>query len=189
MRLEIKTTPAIINFNTENASLKKPAIPKDILDIKTEKFDFIIDRDKGSLQIDQNQCFNEAGLKDIRAFMDDYVSYAKQKVSEGVDRIVREGNNLANIQNGMDGFVENADHNAFGLFQHEFNIDFIPKSRPIINYMPDKIKTDYKPGKIINNSIPSNELGEYKAGKVNIYMKQMNSIEINVIGDNSDRMV
>ena len=189
MRLEIRTTPAIINFTTENATLKKPAIPEDILDIRTEPFNVAIETEEGGLSIDQNQCFNEAGLKDIKAFMDDYVSYSKEKVSEGIGRIVNEGNNFADIHNGVDGFVENADQNAFGLFQHEYNLAFIPESRPQINYSPDKIKIDYKPGKIINNSYPQNNLGEYKPGKVDIYMKQMNSIEIRAVRDEFDETI
>lgn len=189
MRLEINTTPAIINIETKNATLDKSAIPEDILDIETEKFSVTMEAEKGALSIDQNQCFNEAGLKDIKAFMDDYVNYSKQAASDGVDRIVSEGNGFADIYNDADAVAQNADNNAYGIFEHEYNLDFIPKSRPEINYTPDKLNIDYEPGKIINKSFPKDNLGEYKPGKVDIYMKQKNSIKINFVRDKFDELV
>jgi hypothetical protein len=189
MRLEINTTPAIINIETKNATLDKSAIPENVLDIKAEKFSVSMETEEGTLDIDQNQCFNEAGLKDIRAFMDDYVNYSKQAASDGVDRIVSEGNSFADIQNDSDAFAQNADNNAFGIFEHEYNLDFIPKSRPKIQYSPAKLNIDYEPGEIINNSIPKDNLGEYTPGKVDIYMKQKNSIEINFVRDEFDELV
>ena len=189
MRLEITTTPMILNFTSKNATLEKAAIPENVLDIKTEKFSVDMKMENGNLKIDQNQCFNEAGLKDIKAFMDDYVNYSKQAVSDGVDRIVSEGNSFADIHNNVDAVAQNADNNAYGIFEHEYNLDFIPKSRPKINYTSGKVNIDYRPGKIVNNSLPKNDLGTYTPGNLDIYVKQMNSIKIKAVRDKFDEFV
>ncbi|QXM07420.1 hypothetical protein KVH43_07105 [Crassaminicella indica] len=134
------------------------------------------------VQIDQYPCRAEIGFKNYIDLTKDTASFAKQKAMEGIARIVRQGNEMAAIQNKTDVIPEQAEENAYHLFDKEFNFDLIPKSRPKIDFIGGKV--DIKPieGKVNMDVGVNKPIIDYKMGKVDIYLRQKNSINIEYVG-------
>lgn len=139
------------------------------------------------LQIDQSECFNEAGLKNNKAFLEDMVTRSKQAVSEGIANRVEDGNAMMAIENGQDAIAERASYNAWERFQKEFSVQSMPRSRPQISVQDGDVTYNFKRGdvKVLNGPFKA-DTGTYSAGKVERYMKQYNSIEITPVGDEVD---
>lgn len=187
MKLKIRTTPAIINFQTKNAQQTTPAIPKDKLSLDIEEPKMELKSKNPKIKIDQSQCFNESGLKNNKAFLDEVVSLSKSAVMEGIGHKVEQGNQMMAIENGVDAIAENASYNAWERFYNEFGLVTMPRSRPVITFEEGDVDYQFKRGdvKVINGPYKIDQ-GTYQAGKVEYYMKQNNSIEITPVGDEVD---
>jgi len=133
---------------------------------------------KPQVQIDQTECFAEAGLKNIKAFMDDAVAYGQQKFSEGVSRIVSDGDSMAAIESGYDPIADQAFQNAYAMFDHEFNYDAIPKSKPRIDVSPGNVNYNYTPAQVQNNTVAQPIENSYTPGKVEIAVKEYGKVDI-----------
>ncbi len=132
--------------------------------------------------IDQTECFNEAGIKTMSAFMDDNVSYAKTQAMRGLGRMVDQGNQLADIGNGGSNPIpDQAAYNAFNLFNKETNMVTIPRSRPKFTIVGGKVHMNFKRGWIENKTIPVKPSIEYQRSKIEIYLEKRPSLEISQI--------
>lgn len=184
--LSINTTPASITIKTNNAKLEIQQ-PKAEIDMSVSPSSLDIKTEKPVITIDQSECFSEAGRKNIRQFLDDIVSYANEKHSEGIARRVDDGNILAGIEKGYNGFKENAkrainEETSIGL-------DFIPKSRPVITITPGELSIRYNSSKVNFDVIPQKPIIDYRAGSVDIEVGQYPSIRIEYINDKIDEKV
>lgn len=187
MKLKIRTQPAIINFKTTDATQTTPSMLKEKLNMAIKEPEMKLTTTKPQLKIDQDQCFNESGLKNNRAFLDDVVSRAKQAVREGVAQRVQDGNAMMAIENGMDVIAEQASYNAWERFYNEFGLVTMPQSRPVITVVDGDVNFQFEEGnvEILNGPFQSDK-GTYQSGKVEYYMKQKNSITVTPVGDEVD---
>lgn len=176
--MRITQQPAILAWDTKQAVLEQNGNAKQSLDIQIEKPQIQLDIKEPELKIDQSEPFAEAGLKGVRALMQDSVAFARQKLSEGIGRIVSDGNEWINIHTGHDPIPDQAVHNAFEIFDKEFVFAMIPTSRPKIDVIPGEVNVDLKRGKVVNNTVPEKVDMQYKPWQLNYYMKQYQSIEI-----------
>lgn len=177
MSMHVESRPTILSITTKDAKLYQEGNGASILDIKTQKPLLEISTTKPEVRIDQSQCFEEAGLKGLKAFMNDAVSHSKQKLQEGIARIVSDGNAYANIQSGQDPIPDQAIYNAYEMFTHEFNYDTIPKSRPSIELVRGTVNYKFNRGQVINSTKASPVRMTYEPWKVEIAVKQYASIQ------------
>ncbi len=188
MALEIRTKPALIGIKRTpgNQSIEQPKAKVEG-SISFAKVN--IESTLPKVQIDQNQSFNESGLKDNKTFSSDYVNFAKQKMQESMGRIADQGNQLAEIHLGGDPIADQALYNAFDQFYHEFGMVTMPRTRPEITVIEGKIDTKVQEGKIEGKIVPQKPILNYKVGKTEAYLKQMNSISIEYLGERLDLKV
>ena len=132
MPIQISQQPLVMNISTQPARIDQSGNGALTLDIDIKKPLLEMKTELPKVTIDQSASFAEAGLKNIKAFMDESVSYARQIVSAGVDRIVSQGNEWINIHTGVDPIPDQAIYNAYEMFDKEFNYAAIPTSRPSI---------------------------------------------------------
>ncbi|MDK2919036.1 MAG: hypothetical protein PWQ37_1769 [Candidatus Petromonas sp.] len=186
--LKINTSPALIGINTTPGKMEITQ-PKADINMNTEHPRIEIHSEQVRVQIDQYQCFAEAGLKNYLDLTKETVQLAKQAAMQGIERIVRQGNELAAIENGLDPIPNQAEENAFELFKKEFNFDLIPKSRPKIDFKGGTVDIKVHEGKV-NMDIKVNKPQiNYTPGKVEIYLRQKNSIDIQYVGGNMDTKI
>lgn len=187
MKLKIRTQPAILDWNRTPAQQTTPAISKETLklDIKEPKVEMT--STKLRVKIDQSECFNESGLKNNRALLDEMVSRSQQAVSEGIAHRVDEGNQMMAIESGQDAIAENADYNAWERFYHEFGLVTMPRSRPSFTVEEGDVDYQYQKGEVnILNGPFKIDGGTYTPWKLEFYLKQKNSITITPVGDEVD---
>jgi hypothetical protein len=187
MKLMIRTQPAIIGWDTKNAQQTTPSIPKDKLELDIQEPELEMTTTRPVVTIDQEQCFNESGLKNNEAFLDDMVARSKQAVMEGIAHKVADGNALMAIESGQDAIAEQASYNVWERFYHEFGLVTMPSSRPVITVQDGDVEYNFKRGNVeILNGPFEIDKGTYEPGKIEYYMKQKNSIEIKAVGDEVD---
>lgn len=187
MSIQITTQRAIIGWNTQNAKISMSGNgTANVLKMSSTKPQLNLKTEKPQIQIDQSQCFAEAGLMSIMDLTYDNSAYAAQKVSEGIARIIDQGNQMAEIQSGYDPIPDQAISNAYEMFEHEFVYTTIPKSRPKIDLIRGSVDAQYQEGEIRNETVPNKLEIDYTPGKVEFFMKQYQSINISFTGNNLD---
>ncbi|WHH61517.1 DUF6470 family protein [Petroclostridium sp. X23] len=180
--LQITQTYARIGIETKNTQLNMKSTPPR-LDIRQENAKVEIESELPKVQIDQYQCFAEAGLKNNMDLLKEASQLASQQVMQYISKTVADGHTLASIENGSNPIPNMAVRDAYP--EKQFNIGFIPKSRPKIevtgdikfNYQPGAVQYDYQPGQVdIQASRP----------EINIYLEQEASIQFKYAGKNVD---
>lgn len=176
MPIQINTHPSILGWDVQKAKLEQSGNGVNVLSLESNNPVLEMETQHPKIQIDQSQSFEEAGLKGIKAFMDDAVSYGRQIVSQGVVRIVDQGNGYIEIQSGYDPIPDQAEYNAYGMFEKEFNYSAIPQSRPAISLNKGQVTYNFRPGNVSNHSTESKVEMNYTPWQVSFHMKQYNSI-------------
>lgn len=187
MKLMIRTQPALLDWRKTDAKQTTPAMPPDSLQLEINKPDIKMETTKPKVTIDQEQAFNESGLKSNKAFLADMVSRAESAVMEGIGHKVDFGNQLMSIETGVDVIAEQASYNAWERFYHQFGIVTMPSSGPNIIVQDGDVNYQFQRGsvKILNGPLRIDK-GTYQAGSIDFYMKQKNSITITAVGDEVD---
>lgn len=186
MRLEMRSQNAYIGIrNTKPIqSIEQPKAEQSIV---TNHVKVNIESTLPKVEIDQTQAFSESGLKGVLELGLENAKRAMNIMVQKIDRIVQEGNEFANIQNGVDVVAENADENAFSQFDGELNIVTMPSSGPDINVIEGKNDLNITGGTVDIEVKVNKPIIDYRQGKVNIYMEQYNSLEIKAVGDKFDK--
>lgn len=131
--------------------------------------------------IDQYQCFAEAGLKNNRDLMREGTQRGYRQVMKYIGQTARDGYALAAIEQGGNPIADIAVREAYP--QKEFNIAFIPQSRPEIKVVGSVSTSCDKNGEGVNNGVKGNYApgfanSDFTPAKVNIYVKQYPSVDI-----------
>jgi hypothetical protein len=185
MAIQIRTTPAILSTNVTKPSVSIEQ-PKAIVDGSLTFAKIKVEGTLPKVQIDQDQAFNESGLKNVEAFSADYVAYAKQKFQESVGRIAEQGTQLTDVHLGGNPIADQAFYNAFDQFYNEFGMVTMPTSGPEITVQEGTLDITVQPGEISGQIRAQKPVINYKPGKVERYMEQYNSISIRYVGKNVD---
>ncbi len=184
--LRITSTDALIGINTTPASMSISQ-PKADFEMHQKHAKVKIKTEPLEIRIDQRQCFNEAGLKDNTAFMEDNVQKAKQDFIQGIDRVVSEGNMMAAIEYNSNAIVEISLNNSIKIY--DFNVDFIPKSRPIIEFLGGNLDIQVDEGYVELKAKQNKPIIDVKVGGVEIYIRQNPELKIEYVGDNMDETI
>lgn len=180
MPIQIQTQPALIGWDVQKARLDQSGNGINILDLTIEKPLLEMRTELPKIQIDQSQSFTDAGLKSLKAMMDDSISYGRQIVSQGVARIVDQGNSFIEIHSGVDPIPDQAIFNAYEMFDKEFVYGAIPQTRPSISLRKGNVYTTFNSGKVNNQSTPRKVDMQYTPWQVSYHMKQYNSISFSM---------
>jgi hypothetical protein len=184
--IRITKTDALMGINTTptRISIKQPRADFE-LDIDHLKVE--INTKQILVQIDQQQCFNESGLKDYKTLRSDNVAEAKQAVLEGIARRVDEGNRMADIKNSADAIAEIAFDNSFT--QHVFDVVSMPKSRPLIDFVGGTVDITIHEGTVDVKSKPNKPIVDVQAGDVEIFLRQRPELSFKYTGNKLDELV
>ncbi|MEW9123763.1 MAG: DUF6470 family protein [Thermotaleaceae bacterium] len=187
MDLRITTTPALIGIDRRPGGFDMKS-PKADMTLNIEHAKVEIHTEQGQVRIDQSQCFSEAGLKNVFELTADNASFSKQKLMETIERIVRQGKEMRAIENKTDPIPFQAEENAFGWKQKSFAFDLIPKSRPKIDFVGGAVNIQVKEGKVNPQVQVNKPIVNYTPDKLDIYLRQKNSIQIEYIGTKFNQM-
>ncbi len=184
MRLQITNIPARIGINKNDAVLSIRQ-PKADLQIETEPAMLNMKQEHVRVKIDQSQCFSEAGLKGRAELSEEFAQLGRQAVLDGIARMVDEGNTMAAIANGQNAVANIAAAKVFRP-PDDFNIDFIPKSRPRIEFEGGKVFFDPQPGKVnIRAKINPPEISATYP-QLQFYTLQQHEFRMEFVGDRLD---
>lgn len=174
--LRIEKQNAILSWDKKDAKLEQSGNARMTLDIETSKPQISIRTRSPQILIDQTEPFAEAGIKSVRAFMQDSVAFARQKLSQGISRIVSDGNEWLDIHTGVDPIPDQAIYNAFEMFDKEFVFAMIPQSRPQIDVNLGEVDIQLNKGEVINRTLPQKIDMQYTPWQMAFFMKQYHSI-------------
>ncbi|MFZ5968976.1 MAG: DUF6470 family protein [Bacillota bacterium] len=184
MDLRISSTPALIGVKTNwgKLEMKQPAAD---MDIQIQKPSLEIRSEQIKVQIDQSQCFSEAGLKGIDDFMKERVGVSKKGFQKGLAKIVRQGNEMMQIDTGINVIAKQAKESMFED-KAQLTLVSMPKSRPKIDFMGGTVDIQVVEGAVDVNVQVNKPVGNYIPGNVDIYLKQKNSLNIEYVGNQLD---
>jgi hypothetical protein len=178
LRLSIHQTSAEIGVQTQGAN-QNIRSPRGDLSIQQKPANVEMESPAGQLEIDSSAAWAALGVGPHLEWMNSIYSQSKGVVLQAIAKTVEEGNRMAQITNHQDAFADLASR-VFPLTDpidylgdpSYFNVKvrYTPRA-PIINIEPQKAEIQYTPHKpeVV-----------YNPGNVGIYMKQMNSIDIQV---------
>jgi hypothetical protein len=176
MPILISTQPSILSWDVQKAKLDQNGNGVQTLDLQSVAPVLEIETQQPKILIDQSQSFSEAGLKGLKSFMNEASSYGLQIVSQGIARIVDQGNAYIEIQSGYNPFPDQAINNAYDMFDKEFNYGAIPQSRPTITLNRGQVAFNFRQGEIKNQSRDRKVEMNYTPWQINYYVKQYNDI-------------
>jgi len=185
MSISVNSQPMIIGWKTQDATLSQSGNGKSVLKINSELPKLYMTITDPKLYIDQTQCFEESGLKGIRAFMADIGSKARQNVMRYISKSVSEGNTMADIQEYQNAIPMIAKQNVMNQNQHTFNMVTMPRSRPQIDLVMGKISYQFQEGQVSNTSRASELISSYQPWQYQFYVKQYSKIQIDFTNNQS----
>ncbi|MBF8982980.1 hypothetical protein IZY60_05475 [Lutibacter sp. B2] len=180
MPLEINTTNAQIGMEITNAKVDIQQPQADV-NMKTKHAQVNIKSENSKIHIDQSVCFSESGLKDVFELIKSSANLGKQRASQAIARISSEGDQLMRIENGGNPIISQAIRNAFEADNKDYNIGLTPKSRPKISATDPKLNIDFQKGEVNIDVNVNKPIINYQPGKVNIYLNQKDSINIEYV--------
>lgn len=183
MQIQIQSQNALIGIEATNGrySIRQHQWP---MELKAQEPELKIKMSDAVLLIDQRQCFAEAGLKGIQEINREYAAKGHRAALKGIARIAREGKELADIHKGP-AIVKQAKR-RFASRIKEVRYDMIPKSRPKITVIPKEVTGEFKKGYVEINTEKIKPDIDYHLGKLDIYLRQKNNIQIQFVGKNVD---
>lgn len=129
MEVGFSSVSAYIKVSRQPSKLEIKSDHGITLDLEVRPGEMEMHTEQVRVEIDQSQCFNESGLMNLSAFMEDSVSYARTQAARGLSRIVDQGNRNGNLKGG-DPMKQQFHSNAFELFNKDWNMVTMPTSRP-----------------------------------------------------------
>lgn len=175
--LQINSQRAILGIETNNAKIEYTN-PKGSWDMRTVKAQMEVSPGWAQVRIDQTIPFAEAGRKTLSMLVADYADLGKQAIYEGTARRAQEGDLMARPPYG-DAIKRIAISNL--PTRADFNIKFIPQSRPEIDFVNLEKEISWQIGGSERTFHKGKGDFNYQAGGVNVYMEQYNSIDIQFI--------
>lgn len=176
-QIRLQTTSAKIEINTQPArqEIEQSAAT---LEIQQPAADMNIDRTPARLTIDQTKAREDMDLKHISKRIEEAAHQGYQDWLEGIARRSQEGDELMMIENGGNPIAEQAKRNAYSPML-DFNIGWIPNHGGVrTEYNPGKVEVNWDPNKPIINSRINKPNIQYTPGKVDVSIKQYNSLKI-----------
>lgn len=185
MNLKITTQNGFIGINTAAGKMNID-YGKSNFKLQTKKPQIDMQISQPKVKIDLSKPLEEIGLSKIDNFIKANAQKYRQAALSGIKKIASQGNELAMIETGSNVIASQAQYNAFDQNKKEVNIGFIPKSRPKIELEEGKVSISLQKGKVDIQNKPQDVNLNFNRGKVEIYLRQNPSIDIEYIGNGLD---
>lgn len=182
MRIEITSQRAILGLKTNNATLELTQNHQS-LDLQSSLPQVRVEGTLPKVEIDSYQPRAEAGLKGNLDMLKETSQIARQAWLQGIGKNADQGTEMANIQNGGNPIVSQAEYNAYTQFEREWNMGTVPRSKPDIQVIEGQLDIQVIEGEVNNNTQKVDTEMQYSRGNVEKYMEQYNSINFEVVED------
>jgi len=184
--IEIHRTDALIGIRTTHAeqSIQQPMAD---MQVRQKHPRVEIHSEQVRVILDQQECFNESGLMDTTALLDDMKQRSEEAVLEGIGRRVDEGNSMAAIENGGNAIAEIAFSNSFD--NKEFNVVAMPRSRPKIDFVGGTVDIRVDEGTVDIGLKVNPPIIDVKLGDVDIFLRQQPSLSFRFVDSRIDTKV
>ncbi|MFG6114698.1 DUF6470 family protein [Halobacillus sp. MO56] len=163
-QIRLSSQRAAINIEIQPAR-QSIGQPKAQQSIQQPKADMSIRQRPGKLTIDQSNAWHNLGLKSSQVRTRETAEHARKTLLEGIATTSREGDELMRIEQGGNPIPDQAARNAVWNFDYqpggmpaydlvELNYQAqrpeinITRNTPVIEAVPQKVRHDYKPGKV-----------------------------------------
>ena len=181
-KIQIQTTSAAIGIDTQNAAMKVVKRAQTKVALQQEPPSMKIERKWPELSIDQQQCFNESGLKSPLLIARDFYRDSVQKGLRNIERTVNDSKKFLRIEEGGNPIKEMAaelnttDYKGLTMVA-------MPKSRPRVRVDPGSIDIKWVTREVQTEWQRQNAEVEYVPYKVKVFLRTKPSVEISVIDD------
>lgn len=171
IKLSYERIPSRLQIETKSARLELRHMQAEV-NIRTET---------PRVLIDQYQCFAEAGLKGNYDLARENAQLGYNHVINYIGQTARDGNTLAAIEKGGNPIADIAVRRAYPVKQ--FNIAFIPKSRPKIDVTGNIDMRWQSNAEGVNNGIEGRFIQgdvmiDFTPARLNVFVKQYPSVKI-----------
>lgn len=185
MPLKIQSTTARIAIETQKAKMyidnKAPLLTHQREDTKLQ-----VRTEKPKVLIDQYECFAAVGFKNPLDLARDEAQRAYQQVLQFIAETAQDGDRLAQIHKGGNPVIDIAVRKS--LRQAQIDVGEFPVPQPKFDVV-GSVNVDWIPGNLTFDSELHPVSYEVTPHKVNIYLEQKNSIDIEYVGSNLDRRI
>ncbi|MGM9929668.1 MAG: DUF6470 family protein [Bacillus sp. (in: firmicutes)] len=179
-QIRIQSQSALISLETINAkqTIEQPQVT---LDLQQPPAEMTIERTPSKLTIDQTAAREAIDLKTIHKRIEEFADNGRQEAMEGVARRIQEGDDMMRIENGGNPIAVHAKTNSERP-EKQFNIGFVPPLFSVkLHYEPTKLDINWQTNKVINNSKANKPILDYEAGKVEVGLRQKESLQIDFV--------
>jgi hypothetical protein len=185
-QIRLKQTYAQIGLDTTK-SKQEIRQPHAELNLRQEAAKLTIDRTPSRLEIDQTQAWNDQNLKDPFTLSRDWADEAKQLVLEGIARRAEEGTQLSRIEQGGNPIAAIARGNTSPP-PADFNFGVMPQYGSVkIQFHPSMLNIQWELGGKTMDPVIHQPVHEYTPSKVEVYVKQKESLSIDFVGLSIDQ--
>ncbi|SEA39523.1 hypothetical protein SAMN05421743_104206 [Thalassobacillus cyri] len=163
-QIRLSSQRAAIKIETQQAT-QSIEQPKAQQSIQQPKADVSMRQRPGKLTIDQTNAWHNLGLKSSQVRTRETADHARKSLLEGIARTSQKGDELMRIEQGGNPLADQATRNAVWNFEYKpggmpaydlVALDYqaqrpeinITRNTPVINAVPQKVRHDYKPGKV-----------------------------------------
>ena len=161
-------------------------ISEPFLKMKTEQPELMMKQATVSLTIDQDKCFEDVNRRKIIPFGIYSRDQAIAKTDQAIAEIVREGNQLRDIEKGYTvAIIAKQEMDTM----KDFNMDFIPKHRPEIRVNRTPLEMSYQPGAVRLDLKRGEVKVDLKYGDVKVHYIKRPSVEITTVPSKFDRTI
>ncbi|MBP1931497.1 DUF6470 family protein [Ammoniphilus resinae] len=162
--------------------------PKAVMNLHQEPARLTIERTPGMMEIDQRQAWHDQNLKDPFTLNEENSAQARGQALEGIARRVQEGKRLAAIEQGGNPVAQIAKENTTpGPIPYNFGV--MPGYGSVsFNFIPAEISINWEQGGAFMEPQTHKPIHEYSPGKVEMYLKQKESLAIDFVGGNLDQI-
>ncbi len=186
-QIRMEQTYAQIGINTENAELQIRQRPAD-LNMKQEPAILHIEQPMGVLRIDSSQARSNIDMKGPLQRMRIYAQLGQQRAMEAIAKISQEGDQLRAIEHRGNAIVSLAAQKGLHEPVDVIHADWTDKGVHV-SYQKREPKISVQTrGASIHPQIHPAEI-HYIPGKVDTYVRVKNSLTIDVVGLNMDRVM
>ncbi|WP_010676914.1 DUF6470 family protein [Bacillus timonensis] len=185
-QIRIQSQYAKLNIEIQKPSQEIEQRPADMI-IEQPSAEMKINRTPGRLTIDQTLAWENLDLKSPFKRVEENAELGMSVSFETIGRIAEEGNELMKIENGGNPIIDQAVRNS----QNEtvFHTGSTPSQFSVsVQYDPAHVSIDWtvnKPQIEVNVNKP---VHTYTPGKVTAYVNPRNSLSIDFVGMNFDKI-
>ena len=157
-------------------------------DIRQRRATLEVNTKHAKINIDQSQCFAEAGLKPALTLAHDFYDEGLEAGIEAIGNIVEEANALMEIEKGGNAIADIASSKLES--EGELNIVMMPKSRPKIWVDEGRADINWRPNPAdIEWHVHTKANIEATRHKVDIYMERWPDIKVEYVGKNLNKTI